>query len=102
MNDDVSANGAASGAEAGAGSGPGHPGRRAAVSTGNPRINVAFPFAKIAVQEPSEALSDLAALVAEIAEQLAALTRQADADQAETADRLAAQAVVLARRLGVG
>ena len=85
----------------------GNPRRPAAVSSGNPRINVALPFGRIAVQEPSEALRDLAGLVEQMAGQLAMLTRQADngqADngQAEAADRLAAQAAVLARRIGAG
>ena len=75
---------------------------RAAVSTGNPRINVAFPFGRIAVQEPSEVLRDLAGVVEQLAEQIVSLTRQVDAGQAKAADRLAAQATVLARRLGVG
>lgn len=85
--------------------------RRAAVSSGNPRINVAFPFARIAVQEPSEALCELAGLVEDLAELLVTLTRGQAAGQPEAgagaglgkaADRLAAEAAVLARRLGSG
>ena len=53
--EDLTANGTGNGSE-----GPGRRRRRAAVSSGNPRINVAFPFARIAVQEPSEVLCDLA------------------------------------------
>jgi hypothetical protein len=95
MNDDLSANGTEVGQLD-------HQRRRPAVSSGNPRINVAFPFGRIAVQEPSEVLCDLAGLVEQLAEQVVSLTRQADPGQAEAADRLAAQAAALAHRLGVG
>jgi hypothetical protein len=74
---------------------------RPMVSTGNPRVTVAFPFSRIDVREPSEALRDLAALVDKLAEQTAAIASQAAPDQAEAADRLAAEAALLAHRLGL-
>lgn len=73
---------------------------RAAVSSGNPRINVAFPFAKIDIREPSQELRELAGLVEELAEQVVLLTKQTAPDRADDADQLAAQAVALARRVG--
>jgi hypothetical protein len=69
------------------------------VSSGNPRVTVAFPFSKIDINEPSEALRDIAALVAQLAELTAKIVSQAAPDQAEDADRLAAQAALLAHRL---
>ena len=69
------------------------------VSSGNPRVTVAFPFSKIDINEPSEALRDIAALVAQLAELTAKIVSQAAPDQAEGADRLAAQAALLAHRL---
>jgi hypothetical protein len=74
--------------------------RRAAVSSGNPRITVAFPLSRIDIREPSDALRDLAALVEELAEQSAALTNRLAPDRADEVDRLAAQAALLARRIG--
>jgi hypothetical protein len=69
------------------------------VSSGNPRVTVAFPFSKIDINEPSEALRDIAALVAQLAELTAKIVSQAAPDQAEDADRLAAKAALLAHRL---
>jgi hypothetical protein len=74
--------------------------RRAAVSSGNPRITVAFPLSRIDIREPSDALRDLAALVEQLAEQSAALISQLAPDRADEADRLAAQAALLARQIG--
>jgi hypothetical protein len=76
--------------------------RRPPVNSGNPRITVAFPLSRIDIREPSEALCDLAAMVEQLAGQVAALTREVAPDQGETSDRLAAQAALLARRVGVG
>jgi hypothetical protein len=73
---------------------------RRMVSTGNPRVTVAFPFSKIDIREPSEALRDLAVLVDKLAEQTAAIASQAAPDQAEAAVHLAAEAALLAHRLG--
>ncbi len=73
--------------------------KRPVVSTGNPRVTVAFPFSKIDINEPSEALRDIAALVAKLAEQSAKIAGQAAPDQVEAADHLAAQAALLAQRL---
>jgi hypothetical protein len=75
--------------------------RRAAVSSGNPRITVAFPFSRIDIKEPSEAVRELAALVEQLAEQAVTFARQAAPDHADEADRLAAQATLLAHRLAV-
>ena len=72
---------------------------RPMVSTGNPRVTVAFPFSKIDINEPSEAVRDLSALVAQLAEQTAKIVSQIAPDQAEAADHLAAQAALLAHRL---
>jgi len=69
------------------------------VSTGNPRVTVAFPFSKIDINEPSEALRELAALVARLAEQAAAIAGQAAPDHGEAAGHLAAEAALLAHRL---
>ncbi len=74
--------------------------RPAVVHTGNPRITVAFPFARIETREPSEAVSDLAALVLRLAEHVDAVTRQLAPDQAEASEVLAADARLLAIRLG--
>jgi hypothetical protein len=80
-----------------------HPdGRRPAVNTGNPRITVAFPLSRIDIREPSEALRDLAAMVEQLAEQVATLARQVAPDHVEATDQLAAQAALLARRIGSG
>jgi hypothetical protein len=73
--------------------------RRAAVSTGNPRITVAFPFSRIDIKEPSEAVRELAALVEQLAELAVTFARQAAPDHADEADRLAARATLLAHRL---
>ena len=70
------------------------------VNTGNPRVTVAFPFSKIDINEPSEALRDLAALVTRLAEQAAEIAGQAAPDLAPAADRLAAETALLALRLG--
>ncbi len=76
--------------------------RPAVVHTGNPRITVAFPFARIETREPPEAARDLAALVLRLAEHLDAVTRQAAPDQAEASGLLAADAKLLAIRLRAG
>jgi hypothetical protein len=73
---------------------------RAAVSSGNPRITVAFPLSRIDIREPSDSLRELAALTEQLAEQAAALVTLVAPDRADEADRLAAQAALLARRLG--
>jgi hypothetical protein len=76
-----------------------HQARRTQVSSGNPHITVAFPFSRIDIREPSEVLRDLAALVEQLAEQVALIAGQVASDQADASDRLAAQAALLARRL---
>jgi hypothetical protein len=78
------------------------PARRPVVSTGNPRVTVAFPFSKVEICEPPDAVRDLAAMVWRLAEQVAELTGQAAPGQAEAADRVAAEAALLAHRLGAG
>ena len=72
---------------------------RPVVSTGNPRVTVAFPFSKIDINEPSAELRDLSALVAHLAEQTAQIVSQVAPDQAEAADSVAAQAALLSQRL---
>ena len=74
--------------------------RRPAVNSGNPRITVAFPLSRIDIHEPTEALRDLAAMVAELAEQVATLAREVAPDEGDASDRLAAEAALLARRIG--
>jgi hypothetical protein len=73
--------------------------RPTSVYSGNPRVTVAFPFARIEVHEPVTALADLAGLLSRLAEQVAQLTR-AVTDDGEEADRLADEAKLLAMRLG--
>ena len=74
--------------------------RRPVVSTGNPRITVAFPFSKVEVREPVEEIRDLAAMVWELAEQVAVLARETVPEQAAAADAVAEHAALLASRLG--
>ena len=57
------------------------------------RVNVAFPFSQIKIQEPSEDLAALAALVREVAEMLA------DVAPGPKAQTLKKRAQVLAARL---
>ncbi|HTD50207.1 MAG TPA: hypothetical protein VK771_06390 [Acidimicrobiia bacterium] len=57
------------------------------------RVNVAFPFSQIKIQEPSEDLAALAALVREVAELLA------DVAPGPKAQTLKKRAQVLAARL---
>jgi hypothetical protein len=47
--------------------------RRPVVSTGNPRVTVAFPFSKVEIRDPPDAVRDLAAMVWRLAEQVAEL-----------------------------
>jgi hypothetical protein len=75
-------------------------GRRPVVSTGNPRITVAFPFSKVEVREPGEEIRDLAAMVWRLAEQVAVLPRETVPEQAAAADAVAEQTGLLASRLG--
>jgi hypothetical protein len=79
-----------------------HPGRRPVVSTGNPRVTVAFPFSKVEIRDQPEAVSDLAAMVWRLAEQVAVLARQTAPGQADAADAVAAEAALLAHRLAAG
>ena len=79
-----------------------HSARRPVVSTGNPRVTVAFPFSKVEIHDPPEAVRDLAAMVSRLAEQVAALASQTAPGQAQAADSLAAEAALLAHRLGAG
>ena len=76
--------------------------RRPVVSTGNPQITIAFPFSKVEIREPANEIRDLAAMVWALADQVAALASQTAPGQADAADELAAQAALLARRLGAG
>jgi len=46
-------------------------GRPAPVNTGNTRVNLAFPFSKIEIQEPSSELMELATLMSELVNALA-------------------------------
>ncbi len=57
------------------------------------RVNVAFPFSQIKVQEPSEDLAELARLVRALADQLVAV------DPGPKTQELAAQAHAVAARL---
>jgi len=90
---------------------------RPVVSTGNPRLAIAFPFSKIEVREPSGAVADVAAMVWRLAEQVAALadhvatldsgarSSAADtsvADLAAESGRMAAEAGALAHRIMTG
>ncbi len=79
-----------------------HAPRRPVVSTGNPRVTVAFPFSKIEIIEPSDQVRDLAAIVLALADQVAALVGQTAPSQLDAADQVAAQAALLAERLGAG
>lgn len=79
---------------------PKKPPRPASVYSGNPRITVSLPFSKIDVHEPVGAVSDLAAMVLRLAEQVAALAHTVTADGADAADDLAEEARHLALRLG--
>ena len=74
--------------------------RRPAVNSGNPRITIAFPLSRIDIHEPSEELRDLAAMVEELAEEVARLAREVAPGQVEATDRLAAQGALIARRVG--
>ena len=78
------------------------PAHRPVVSTGNPRVTVAFPFSKVEIREPPDAVRDLAAMVWRLAEQVAVLTSRTAHDQADAADAVAAEAALLAHRLGAG
>lgn len=72
---------------------------RPVVSTGNPRVTVAFPFSKIELREPSDQVRDLAAIVLALADQVAALASQAAPSQVEAAEQVAAEASLLAERV---
>jgi len=74
--------------------------RAARVSSGNPRITVSFPFSKINIYEPTAALAEVATLVAQLAEQVAALSRTEGGDGADAAGQLAEEAKHLASSLG--
>jgi hypothetical protein len=75
-------------------------GRRPVVSTGNPRVTVAFPFSKVEVGERVDEIRDLAAMVWRLAEHVAVLARETVAEQAASAGAVAGQAGLLASRLG--
>lgn len=72
------------------------------MSSGSQRITVAFPLSRIDIREPSEELRELAALLAELADRVATLAREVAPGQGEASDALAAQAALLARRVGAG
>jgi hypothetical protein len=79
--------------------GPEAPKRRPpVVNTGNQRVAVAFPFAKIDIHEPEGAWSDIASTLASVAAQVARMAHVVTPDD-ETADDIAAEADSLARRL---
>jgi hypothetical protein len=71
-------------------------------NTGNPRITVAFPFSKIDIRDPEPALTELATVVREIAEQVALLAHEVAPEQKATADRLVEKATRLSASLGAG
>ena len=50
------------------------------ISSPSTKITVAFPFSNIKIQEPSEQLRELAAVVADLAEQIAKLQPSAETD----------------------
>ena len=69
--------------------------RKAAASVVNgTRVTVAFPFSRIALQEPSDDLRDLVLLVADLAAAVA------DSSGTEVAEDLRTRAVELRQRLG--
>jgi hypothetical protein len=70
--------------------------RRAPSNTGNPRITVAFPFSKIDIRDPEPALADLAVMLRDLAQYVAALSHELSPDTADAADRLADRATSLA------
>lgn len=72
------------------------------MSSGSQRITVAFPLSRIDIREPSEELRELAALLADLADRVATLAREVAPGQGEASDALAAQAALLARRVGAG
>jgi hypothetical protein len=76
--------------------------RPTSVHSGNPRITVSFPFSKIDIHEPTATMSEVAGLVAQLADQVAELSHQLAADGADAADNLAEEARQLATRLGAG
>jgi hypothetical protein len=57
------------------------------------RVNVAFPFSQLKIQEPSKDLAELAALVRDMADLLA------DGAPGSAAQEIASRALVLASRL---
>ncbi len=73
-----------------------HP-RPAPGNTGNPRVTVAFPFSRIEIRDPEPALADLASLVRDLAEYVAALPHETVPGGA---DHLVQEARRLATSLG--
>jgi hypothetical protein len=69
------------------------------VTTGNPRIAVAFPFSKIEIRDSEPVLSDLAGLIQRLAVQVAAMAHDVDEERADDADALVDEAAELAARL---
>ena len=54
---------------------------RPTVSAPTSKVTIAFPFSQIRTQEPSDELRELACIVAELAERVAALHPSAEIDQ---------------------
>lgn len=71
-------------------------------NTGNPRITVAFPFSHIEIRDQEPAVGDLAVLVQQLAEHVAALSHDVSPERAQEADRLVEAARRLAASLGAG
>jgi hypothetical protein len=71
----------------------------ASVSSGNPRITVAFPFSTIRISQADPALLELAEVVRRLAEHTAVLARELDTDEAEALESLLADATTLVARL---
>ena len=72
------------------------------VSSGNPRITVAFPFSNIRITQSDPALLEVADLVRRLAEHAAVIARELDTDEAEALEDLAADAGALVSRLRDG
>ncbi|HET9657092.1 MAG TPA: hypothetical protein VFP72_17195 [Kineosporiaceae bacterium] len=69
------------------------------MSSGNPRITVAFPFSTIRISQPNPQLQALTGLVLKLAGHAAVLARELDTDEAEALDALVGEVQALALAL---
>ncbi len=69
------------------------------VSSGNPRITVAFPFSKITIGRQDETLAEIADLVRDLAEHTAALAEQVGSERLDAIQALVQHARALAQEL---